>query len=125
MSAIHRMLTDDPDVSVEVMAAPDAVCGACPHRAVSGCVLNGGESEQEMVSQDLAVLQRLGLKLGERLRWREILTRIGTAVTGNDLPTICGRCRWLPLGYCREGITRLNDAATNSTPSAQPPATGG
>jgi hypothetical protein len=39
--------------------------------------------------------------------WREILERIRRAVSGDDLPSICGNCRWLPLGYCREGIERL------------------
>jgi hypothetical protein len=60
-----------------------------------------------MVKQDQVVMQRLGLKPGDRLRWEEILIRIGRAVNGEDLPSICGSCRWLPLGYCREGINRL------------------
>ena len=107
MTAVHRTLAEHPDVLVEVIASPDAVCAACPHRQSAGCTLNGERSEEEMVAQDHVVMQRLGLKAGDRLRWEEILTRIGTAVSGEDLPSICGSCRWLPLGYCREGINRL------------------
>jgi len=78
-------------------------------------MLNGERSEEEMIEQDHEVLRRLGLKVGDRLRWREILSRIRTSVTGDDLPSICGGCRWLPLGYCREGINRLHNPIQDTT----------
>ncbi len=115
MAVIHRMLADHPGVLVEVLASPDAVCMACPHRHPSGCTLNGERSEEEMIEQDHEVLRRLGLKVGERLRWQDILARIRTSVTGDDLPSICGSCRWLPLGYCREGINQLHHPGQDST----------
>ena len=109
MAAIHRTLTDHPESRVEVLASPDTVCAACPHQHPSGCVLNGARSEEEMIDQDQVVLQRLGLKVGCRIRWQQILERIRSSVCGDDLPSICGTCRWLPLGYCRGGIDRLRD----------------
>jgi hypothetical protein len=115
MAAIHRTLADHPEVVVEVLASPDAVCLACPHRHSSGCTLNGERSEEEMIEQDHEVLRRLGLKVGERLRWQDILARIRTSVTGNDLPSICSSCRWLPLGYCREGLNQLHHPGQDST----------
>ena len=107
MAAIHQALIQDPDRRIEVIASPDAVCGACPHRQSSGCTLNGQRSEKEMVEQDQVVLQRLGLKAGDRLRWVDLLERIRNSIGGDELPAICGSCCWLPLGYCREGINRL------------------
>ena len=68
MAAIHRTLIDHPEVLVEVLASPDAVCVACPHRHPTGCMLNGERSEEEMIEQDHEVLRRLGLKAGDRLR---------------------------------------------------------
>jgi hypothetical protein len=68
-----------------------------------------------MIEQDHEVLRRLGLKVGERLRWQDILARIRTSVTGNDLPSICSSCRWLPLGYCREGLNQLHHPGQDST----------
>jgi hypothetical protein len=115
MAAIHRTLTDHPEVLVEVLASPDAVCAACPHRHPSGCMLNGERSEEEMIEQDHEVLRRLRLKVGDRLRWYDILARIQTSVTGDDLPSICGGCRWLPLGYCLEGINRLHNSIQGTT----------
>src|SRR5512145_3084231 len=118
MTAIHRILSDHPETLIEVLDAPDAVCGACPYRQPSGCTLNGDRSEEEMKDQDHAVLQMLGLQVGSRLRWQDVLDRIRASVCGDDLPTVCGTCRWLPLGFCGEGITRLRRSILD--PSVRP-----
>lgn len=107
LAQIHRDLFVHPERRVEVVDGPDAVCSACPHWALSGCTLNGESSEDDMQAQDRHVLALLGLQVGTRMRWGQILDRIRASVTGDMLPTICGRCRWLPLGYCRDGIEQL------------------
>lgn len=112
MATIYRVLTEDPENWVEVVASPDAICGACPHQETSGCTLNGDRSEEEMRDQDRVVLEKLGLEVGDRIRWWELLERIQRSVSGDDLPSICGTCRWLPLGYCREGMNRLQEGQT-------------
>ena len=107
LAAIHRDLSGNPDHLVDLAEEPDAVCGACPHRAPAGCTLNGQGSELGMQAQDRHVLKLLGLNAGSVVRWRDVLDRIRVSVKGSDLPNICGQCRWLPLGYCKEGIDRL------------------
>ena len=111
MAAIHRAVTEGPERAVRVIAEPDAICGACPHLNPAGCTLNGAESEPDMREQDRDVLGRLGLQPGTVLPWREVLARIRRQVTGSDLAKICGSCRWLPLGYCADGIDRLRKPA--------------
>jgi hypothetical protein len=107
LAAIHRRLSENHDHPVELVDEPDAVCGACPHRAPAGCTLNGTGSEEGMQAQDRHVLKRLGLTGGSVVRWRDVLERIRVSIRGSDLPNICGSCRWLPLGYCKEGIDGL------------------
>jgi uncharacterized protein len=107
MAAIHQRLTDDPSQWVEIIATPDAMCGACPHLAPSGCSLHGVGSEDAMQAQDRDVLARLGLHEGDHMTWGEILARIRTSLTGESLAQICGQCQWLSLGYCRDGIELL------------------
>ena len=107
MAGLHRDLAENPDRLVEVSEAPDAICAACPHLSPKGCSLTGDHSEEDLGVQDRHVLARLGLQPGTRVRWGEVLDRIRASVTGADLPGICGQCRWLPLGYCRDGIDRL------------------
>jgi hypothetical protein len=118
LGAIHHSLNENPDQAVELVEAPDAVCGACPHRAPAGCTLNGQGSEAGMQAQDRHVLTLLGLKTGSVVRWHDVLDRIRASVRGSDLPDICGQCRWLPLGYCAEGIEKLRRA---EAVSLQPP----
>jgi hypothetical protein len=122
LSGIHGELARQPERLVELRAEPDAVCGACPHHADAGCTLNGPGSEPDMQAQDLEVLSRLGLQVGMNLPWSQVLDRIRARVAGNDLPDICGQCRWLPLGYCREGLDRLRTGSipTALTPNAEP-----
>jgi hypothetical protein len=109
MAQVHRQLAEDPETLVEVTDVPDIVCGACPHRQPAGCTLNGEYSEDQMRAQDHHVLGLLGLQCGAQVHWREILDRIRASVKGRDLPDICGQCRWLPLGYCAEGIDGLQE----------------
>ncbi|WP_447983390.1 DUF1284 domain-containing protein [Nitrospira sp. Nam74] len=107
MAAIHQRLDDDPLQWVEIMDAPDAICGDCPHLLPTGCSLHGKESEEHMQAQDHDVLERLGLRVGDRVPWGDILYRIRASLTGASLTHICGQCRWLSLGYCHDGIERL------------------
>lgn len=107
MAVIQQTLSARPESLVEVLDSPDAVCGACPHHYPIGCTLNGDRSEDEMKDQDRVVLRKLGLQVGSRVRWQDLLDRIRSSVSGTDLPSICGSCRWLALDLCRQGINRL------------------
>jgi uncharacterized protein len=112
LSHIHEKLSRDPETLVEVLDSPDAVCAACPHRQLSGCTLNGDQSEQDMREQDRKVMALLEIPAGSQWPWKEILHRIGTALTEASLPDICGGCRWLSLGYCKEGIDALRSESS-------------
>jgi uncharacterized protein len=120
LASISEELKEHPECLVKVVDEPDAVCGACPHHAVIGCQLNGEASESAMRSQDRTVLVKLGLQPGEVVAWQDVLARVRDSLTGTDLPNICGNCRWLPLGYCRDGIDALK---TYGRP-VDPPASG-
>jgi hypothetical protein len=109
MAAIHRQLADDPTHPVLVVDVPDAICSSCPNLRDEECHLHGPGSEEGMIAQDQDVMHRLRIAWGEELPWKEILHRISQAVSGEMLPKICGRCPWLPLGYCKEGMDRLRD----------------
>ena len=117
MAAIHQRLADDPSQWVEIIAAPDALCSACPHVSTTGCSLHGAGSEDAMQAQDRDVLARLDLHEGDHITWAEILNRIRTSLTGASLTDICGQCQWLSLGYCRVGLDLLRVPTQCQTPS--------
>ena len=104
---INNVLVENENIPVRAVAMPDDVCLACPNLKMNGCNLKGPGFEASMRSQDRQVMSLLGIQEGETLSWREILKRIGQRMYGEMLPSICGDCPWLPLGYCQEGIKQL------------------
>jgi hypothetical protein len=105
MTRVVDSLEEDPEISV--VGATDALCSACPHLADNGCTLHGEGTEYGIVHQDRDVMARLGIADGETLLWSEILSRIRARIEPGDLDSICGTCPWLPMGHCKEGLSRL------------------
>ncbi|MBI1822070.1 MAG: DUF1284 domain-containing protein [Nitrospirae bacterium] len=115
MSAIHRRLTQDPHILVQVMTSPDTFCHSCPNlSAENSCRLHGDGTEVTMVEQDKEVMRRLGLKSGDILSWETILKKISATVRPEMLNEICGECPWLPLNYCKEGLIFREEASLSS-----------
>jgi hypothetical protein len=112
MTRVVESLEDATPVTV--VAAPDALCGACPHARESGCTLHGEGTETGIVLQDRDVLARLGIAEGDTLEWAGIVGRIARSVAPEDLDSICGACPWLPLGHCAEGLRRLRQRCRRS-----------
>lgn len=106
---VHDSLRADPGREIRLLAAPGTLCDACPHHR-GGCTLGGADHESDVRAQDREVLARLGLQEGEVVPWSEILSRIARHVRGADLPSICGTCPWLDLGWCTEGVDALRHA---------------
>lgn len=107
MAAVLAALQTDPRTVVRVTESPDQFCAHCPNLD-GGCTLKGPDFERQIVAQDRQVLDLLGLKPGQEMAWAELLSRIGARMRGEMLDGICGDCRWLPLGYCKEGIDKLH-----------------
>ncbi|MHB8481760.1 MAG: DUF1284 domain-containing protein [Nitrospiria bacterium] len=118
MSAIHQQLTHNPRLSVKVMTSPDTFCHSCPNLSPeNGCSLHGEGTEIKMVQQDEEVIRRLGLKMGEIVPWGTILQKISGTIKPEMLNEICGKCPWLPLNYCKEGLLTLREGAFPSSPA--------
>ncbi len=90
------------DSAVELVEGRDDICAACPHLGEDGCTQSGGE--ERMAGRDAEVLGRLGLAVGQMRPSTVLAERVLAGVTGDDLPALCGECRWLASGYCAEGL---------------------
>ena len=112
MTKIHRQLTNHPEQPVLVLDSPDSICLQCPNLKSQRCNLHGPDSEEFMMAQDVDVINRLGIRRGEILPWEEILNRIAHRLKGEMLVEICGKCPWLPLGYCKDGVKNLVENGT-------------
>jgi len=90
------------DCTVEVIVSPDDICAACPRLldAANPC------DESRICKKDLSVLRLLSLTPGKTLPAVELYARVRKSIAPEFLQEICSNCRWLDLGYCREGLQR-------------------
>lgn len=113
MASVLNRLDRTPDTVVVVVDAADAICSAFPSDQTSHC------AENHVVARDRRVITALGLHPGDARSWRELRARVGRAFVPADLATLCATCPWLPLGYCQEGLDRLNALTTQTARAAR------
>lgn len=90
------IMQKNPDIPVELIAGPCMICPPCPayHPAANLCI--GGKSMAlRDQKKDLDTLRRLGLRYGDVLSARELLSRLYAAVRSTR--DVCG---------CSDGIIR-------------------
>lgn len=109
MKGIHEELFNEPERSVEIVVGPDDICSACPHLGEGGCTLDGADAESDVKRKDDEVAALLGIYPGRGYRWEEVLDRISGRMSPAVLKNMCSKCRWYPLGYCEEGIVKLQN----------------
>jgi hypothetical protein len=109
MAAIHQRLNHQRTLLVKVVVKPDTFCHSCPNLSEEeGCRLHGVGSETKMIAQDREVMQRLGIQDEEVLSWEMIVQKISEKMKPAMLDGLCGKCPWLPLGYCKEALINLD-----------------
>ena len=103
LARIVDRLGSETDTDVRIVTGADDVCHPCPHLSAGKCARAG----DDVISADSRVMERLSLGEGDVLAWDSLLERIGNAVQPADLRELCGRCRWLSLNYCAQGVAAL------------------
>ena len=98
-----------PGQSVEVVAACDDICRACPHMRGGRCMSREG-AEASVRAKDEAVLARLGVAAGAQVASQELAQRVAERFDPAALSDLCANCRWLPAGYCAEGLEERRKA---------------
>lgn len=95
---------------VQVTDRCDDICAACPHRSDGECHSRPG-SEGRIRQKDRRALETLGLEVNQVRPAGALARLVAERIDGPALARICGRCRWLPRGYCEEGLSRRRQGA--------------
>ena len=107
MDSIVKDIRDtEKDFPIQVVAALDDVCMACPNRGESVCQAAPGSNEH-VLSMDEKAIRHLGLNPGETYQKSELVALTANKVDPSDLDYICKGCSWLSYGVCKEGIQDL------------------
>ncbi len=96
---LARQAAEEP---MELTVGPDELCGACPHKTLTGGCALGTEN---VLRRDENALAVLGLTSGEAVTWARVRPRLA-AVSDEAFVRVCGECRWQRQGFCTAALLR-------------------
>lgn len=101
MTEIYETLRRKPETEIEVIDGPDDICRAFPIDQHAHC------RNDSVFRKDIDILTRLGMAVGDRSSWSDVLERVADRVQPIDIRSLCSDCRWEPYGLCKEGVAHI------------------
>ncbi|MCV9884309.1 DUF1284 domain-containing protein [Metabacillus halosaccharovorans] len=98
MTRLHQTLREMPKTSVQLISGPDHLCDKYPNNGKYHC------QDDHIYERDAVILEKLGLKIGQILKWEEIEAIINKRIIPSDIQTVCKSCYWRTYGVCEEGV---------------------
>jgi uncharacterized protein len=98
MTRLHQTLRDNPKISIQLVKGPDQLCEKYPNTGKYHC------QDEHIYERDGAILEQIGLKIGQIVSWEEIESLIQKNVVPSDIQIVCESCSWRSYGVCEEGI---------------------
>lgn len=103
MTKLHQTLRNNPETLVELVEGPDHLCEKYPNSGEYHC------KDQNIYVRDAVILEKMGLRIGETIKWQEIENRVKDFVIPSIIQTVCETCNWRSYGVCEEGIQHIID----------------
>ena len=88
MTRLHQTLRDDPKTWIQLVEGPDQLCEKYPNQGKYHCL------DKNIYKRDSVILEKLGFKIGQILRWEEIEAHIRKHAVPSDISTVCESCSW-------------------------------
>lgn len=101
MTRLHQALRDNPKTWIQLVMGPDQLCEKYPNSGEYHC------QDYNIYVRDAAILEKLGIKIGQILYWEDIESHIRKYVIPSDIQTVCETCSWRSYGVCEEGIQEI------------------
>jgi uncharacterized protein len=101
MRAVYERLRKEPEVTIEIVRGVDDLCCCFPSDQPNHC------DQASVHSRDETVIHHLGLRVGEKITWAQILQTIRTNLKPTHITLWCQGCPWLSYGVCEEGVARI------------------
>ncbi len=99
MTSIIKGIKENQAAQLNIINHTDAICRKCPNKIDE----NVCTTQENIASLDSQVVKALELKEGV-YSYTEILEIIKNKLTEEKFETICSKCEWYSLGYCKEGL---------------------
>ena len=115
MKRIVQKIKENPHVEIELIRGCDDICAACPFNIDGLCENEAIGGEEKVREKDRQVAGRLDLKAEDVLTIKEVLDSVKEKIKPDDLSVICKDCPWLKMGYCEEGLKKIDNFLTGKT----------
>lgn len=109
MERVIQKIKDNPTLEIELIKGCDDICRACPFNINGLCENEAVGGEERVRERDRQVAGRLDLKAEDILTIKEVLDSVKKKIKPGDLSVICKDCPWLKMGYCAEGLKKIDD----------------
>ena len=103
MTRLHQNLRENPKTLIQLVKGPDQLCEKYPNSGTYHC------QDENIYERDAAILEKVGLKLGQILKWEDIESCIRKLVVPSDIQILCETCSWRSYGVCEEGIREIHE----------------
>lgn len=101
MTRLHQSLRDNPKTWILLVKGPDNLCEKYPNSGEYHCL------DEHIYERDAAILEKLGLRIGQIMKWEDIESRIQKNVVPSDIQIICESCSWRTYGVCEQGVQEI------------------
>ncbi|WP_026695482.1 DUF1284 domain-containing protein [Peribacillus kribbensis] len=101
MTLVHQTLRENPEKWVLLVKGPDHLCEKFPHTGEYHC------QNDIIYKRDAVILRKLGLRIGQMLRWKDIEFHIQRDMVPADIQSVCDSCSWRSYGVCEEGVQEM------------------
>ena len=109
MKRVVQRMKEHPDMQIEVIKECDDICSACPFNIDGYCENEVVGGEERVRERDERIAESLNLKAEDILTVKEVMDLLKKEIKPGDLSIICGDCPWLKMGYCAEGLKKIDD----------------
>ncbi|GAA0345019.1 DUF1284 domain-containing protein [Bacillus carboniphilus] len=103
MTKIHQTLRANPETLIQLVKGPDQLCEKYPNSGEYHC------QDANIYIRDAAILEQLGIRIGQILSWKDIVEHIRNHVVPSDIQSVCETCSWRAYGVCEEGVQEMID----------------
>ncbi|MGX9136071.1 DUF1284 domain-containing protein [Rummeliibacillus sp. JY-2-4R] len=103
MTRLHHILRENPETYIQLVHGPDQLCEKYPNSGKYHC------QDYNIFERDAVILEKIGLKIGQIVKWKDIESHVQKHVIPSDIQTVCETCSWRSYGYCEEGVQLIID----------------
>lgn len=102
---VVQILIKNPDTDIFIASGKDSLCQTCPlslgtKKGIRRCL------EQNILELDNKIKTLLGIEVGEKYRYSDVVEIMNKKVTKEKHQELCSKCLWWRNGLCQDSFDK-------------------